>query len=252
MAEYQLRPMSIGEILDGSLTVLRRHFGLFFSLAVVCLGLPTVLELSTSFSEEPNIGMQLLVRILNAIGYLLLTGASVHVVSEAYLNRTPEFGESLRFAGRKMGGLFASGFVAGLVTALATLALIVPGIIVFCGYLVTGPVVVLESLPSATDALSRSWALTKGYKGKAFLLLLIMFLLFAVVLIGMVAVMAVGVALFPPLQIPAMILFACLLLLVYPFSSCVLTLFYYDLRVRKEAFDLEVLEKQMGMPQIPS
>ena len=35
MVTYQLRPMSFGEILDGALTVLRQHFGLFFSLADV-------------------------------------------------------------------------------------------------------------------------------------------------------------------------------------------------------------------------
>jgi hypothetical protein len=36
-------------------------------------------------------------------------------------------------------------------------------------------------------------------------------------------------------------------LFVYPVISCVFTLFYYDLRVRKEGFDLEVLAKQLGL-----
>lgn len=248
MATYQLRPMSVGEILDGSLTVLRRHFGLFLGLAVVCLGLPTVIDLSTVTSQQTNVGLRLLSMLLAFLGYLLLTGASVHVVSEAYLGRTPEFGESLRFALGKMGGLFVSGFAAGIVTFLAFLALIIPAIIVLCGYAVTVPVVVLEPLPSATDALRRSWALTKGYKGKVFLLLLVMLLVGLVAFVGVGFLMGIAV-LFRPLMIPAMILYALLVLFIYPFTSCVQTLLYYDLRVRKEAFDLELLGRQIGLTQ---
>jgi hypothetical protein len=43
------------------------------------------------------------------------------------------------------------------------------------------------------------------------------------------------------------VVFALLYLFYYPFSSCVFTLFYYDLRVRKEAFDLEMLSQQIGI-----
>jgi len=252
LATYQLRPMSVGEILDGSLTVLRQHFGLFFALAVISLGVPTVIDLYTTLSGEPNVGMSLLARLLRAVGYLLLSGASVYVVSEAYLQRTPQLGPALRFAGGRMGGVFISGFAAGLVTLLATIALIVPGIIVACGYAVTVQVVMLESLPSATDSLGRSWALTKGFKGKAFLLYLVMFLLFFCVLFGLAIVVGIAAATAPMLIIPATILMAVLLLFVYPFTSCVLTLFYYDLRVRKEALDLELLGQQIGLSQTGS
>ncbi len=42
------------------------------------------------------------------------------------------------------------------------------------------------------------------------------------------------------------ILSAALPILLTPLFSCVLTLLYYDLRVRREAFDLEVLNEQLG------
>lgn len=251
MATYQLRAMLVGEILDGSLTVLRRHFGLFLGLAVACLGLPTVINLSTTYSGEANLGLQLFSMLLWFLGYLLLTGASVHVVSEAYLGRTPEFGESLRFAVGKMGGLFISGFAVGIVTSLAFLALVIPAIIVFCGLAVTVPVVVLEPLPSATDALRRSWSLTNGQKGRVFLLFLVVVLLALVTLFGVGFLVGIAV-LIRPLMILAMILYALLILFIYPFTSCVQTLLYYDLRVRKEAFDLELLKQQLGPAQTVS
>ncbi|HYL20849.1 MAG TPA: hypothetical protein VEU74_03735 [Gemmatimonadales bacterium] len=38
-------------------------------------------------------------------------------------------------------------------------------------------------------------------------------------------------------------------LLMYPVITCVFTLFYCDLRVRKEGFDLEVLSRRLGSRQ---
>ena len=40
---------------------------------------------------------------------------------------------------------------------------------------------------------------------------------------------------------------AALPILVYPLFSCILTLMYYDLRVRREAFDLQILGQQLGI-----
>ena len=38
MATLELRPLSTGEILDGALALLRRHFTLLFGIAVACEG----------------------------------------------------------------------------------------------------------------------------------------------------------------------------------------------------------------------
>jgi hypothetical protein len=79
-----------------------------------------------------------------------------------------------------------------------------------------------------------------------------MLVIFLVVFFGIGILMGVVEAVLPVLAIPAMSLMACLVLLVYPFSSCVLTLFYYDLRVRKEGLDLELLGQQIGLSQTAS
>jgi len=248
MATYQLRPMSVGEILDGSLALLRRNAALFFSLSVACLGVPTVIELYTEFggTSGPLSGLSLLGNLLRAIGYLLLSGASVYAVSELYLGRTPRVGEALRFATPKMGRLFVSGFAGTIVIFFAALLLVIPGIIVACGYAVAVQAVVLEDLPSGTEALARSWSLTKGFKGKAFVLGCVMIALFLLVFAGAAFVVGITAAVYKPLFLPGLILFMVVILMFYPFSSCVLTLFYYDLRVRREAFDLELLNRHLG------
>jgi hypothetical protein len=60
-------------------------------------------------------------------------------------------------------------------------------------------------------------------------------------------VAALAAIVFKPLMIPAVIGLGLVFLMFYPFTSCVFTLFYYDLRVRKEAFDLELLSRHLGI-----
>jgi hypothetical protein len=248
MADYQLRPLSIGEILDGALVLLRRHFALVLGIAVVCEGIPTAMDvyidLTGGGSQSP--GLSLLDRLLTLVGSVLVTGATVRVVSEAYLGRTPLFGDAMRFAGSRFGTILGANIMSGFLTVLATLALVIPGIVVACGYSVAAEAAALES-GSASEALRRSWDLTKGFKWKALAL--------GVVSIGLILVVYLGAGVLGGIMGEVMggldevlaVLAACVSLLIYPLISCVFTLFYYDLRVRKEGYDLEMLSRQLGL-----
>jgi len=249
MAIYALRPLSTGEILDGALTLLRRHFRLVLWIALAFEGVPTVmdvyLDLAGGGGDHP--GLALLDRILSATGAMLVTGATVRVVSEAYLGRTPRLRDALGFAGDKLGAIFGANFTSGILTALALLALVVPGVVVACGYSVAAEVAALESPGSAGAALRRSWDLTKGFKGKALALWLVAVCLMLAVFLGAGLLGGVLAALGGAFEPVVAVLTAFVSLFVYPVISCVFTLFYYDLRVRKEGFDLEILAKQLGL-----
>jgi hypothetical protein len=250
MATYQLRPLSTGEILDGALVMLRRNFALLMGIAVVCQGVPTILDIYIDLTGGgvQNPGLNLLDRLLTAIGGVFVTGATVRVVSEAYLGKTPEVGEALRFAGNRFGAIFGTNLVSGFLTVLATLAFIIPGIIVACGYSVASTAAALES-GTSTEALRHSWELTKGFRWKALGLwvvtvgMIVLVYLSAGVLGGLLGAM-IGSA-----DLILALLGAAVSLLIYPVISCVFTLFYYDLRVRKEGFDIEMLNNQLsGVP----
>jgi hypothetical protein len=249
MATYQLRPMSAGEILDASFAILRRHFRVLFAVALVCEGVPQALGLYVQFGggvlERP--GLYVVAQCLNLVGYLLMTGATIRVVSEAYLGREPQLSEALDYAVSKMGRTLTAGIAQWVLILLSMLLLIIPGIIVACGLSVTVQAAVLEPLNSGSDGVGRSWSLTKGFKGRALVLGAVVAALFILLGIGVAIVTAVATLISPVLIVPALVLWALVSLLVYPFSSCVFTLFYYDLRVRKEAFDLELLSEQLGI-----
>jgi hypothetical protein len=236
--------MSLGEILDGALAIYRNFFGTLVSIAIVCEGVPAIMavyvELGGGVAAHPVLWLSAI--FASALGGLVAAAATVWVISEAYLGRDPLFSDALGYAWGKMARLFIAGLAKYILIFLASILLFIPGIIVACGYAVVTQVVVLEDLPSATDALGRSWTLTKGHKLKAFGLGLVVFLLIGLPLMVAGALGAFIPGLFATVTVGGQLL----QLMLYPVVGCAFTLFYYDLRVRKEAFDLEFLSRQLS------
>ena len=217
-------------------------------IAVVCEGIPTAMDVYIDLTGggSQNPGLSLLDRLLTLVGSVLVTGATVRVVSEAYLGRTPLFGDAMRFAGSRFGTILGANIMSGFLTVLATLALVIPGIVVACGYSVAAEAAALES-GSAGEALRRSWDLTKGFRWKALALGVVSIGLILVVYLGAGVLGGILGAVMGGLDTVLAVFAACVSLLIYPVISCVFTLFYYDLRVRKEGFDLEMLSRQLGL-----
>ena len=248
MTTYQLRPLSLGEILDGALVLLRRHFALVLGIAIVCEGIPTAMDVYIDLigGASQNPGLNLLDRVLTLVGSVFVTGATVRVVSEAYLGRTPMFGDAMGFAGQRFGPVFGANFLSGLLTVLAMVLLIIPGIIVACGYSVAAQAAALES-GSSGEALRRSWNLTKGFRWKALGLGAVSIALILVVFLGAGLLAGILSGVLGGLDAVLAVLAGGVSLFIYPVISCVFTLFYYDLRVRKEGFDLEMLSRELEL-----
>lgn len=210
--------------------------------------------------------------VLYGAGMLLLTAGSIRVISDSYLGREPQFGDALQFGVGKIVPLFLVGLgktlllfllaiLCGVVVALtgaaggAAVLLIFIEVIaavwlfiyVACGYMVTTPVVVLETLASSFDAFGRSWELTKGARGRVFGLLFVAGLIANVlpaVVLGAVGAMITQLS--PSVTFAWTVVAAVLPVVLTPIVPCVLTLAYYDLRVRREGFDLQLLSDQLG------
>lgn len=247
MATYDLRPLHVGEILDRTFGLYRAHFAILVGIAAVCQGPAAVLSLYVVFGgglyAHPL--LWIVAVVISFFGYLLAAGATLRVISEAYLGHEPELGSALGYAARRMWPLFVAGTTSGLAIGLATLLFLVPGIIVGCGYSVVSQIVVLEQPKRPNDALGRSWELTKGSKNKAFAIGLVVYLITSVP-----ALAIIWLARSTPEM--ANVLGQLATLVLRPIMACALTLFYYDLRVRKEAFDLELLGQGLGLEATPS
>jgi len=135
MATTQLRPMAMGEILDASFVLLRRHAGVFFGVAIVCQGVPTALSLFVEFNggARQHFGLYAFSQLLSFVGYLLITGASIRVVSQAYLGNEPSLSDALDFAFGKLGRTLAAGFATGILVVFALIFFIIPAFVVAPG-----------------------------------------------------------------------------------------------------------------------
>ena len=273
-----LKPMAFGEVLDGSLTIFRRHFVLFVKLGVVALWLPVAMTIYISLAggQQQNLGLSFLANVIAYFAGLFLSASAIRVISDVYLGHEPQFADAISLGASKIWSLFVAGLAKGVivlgiviligivaavtfpsiarggsgVAALVLfLAVTVGGwflVFVGCGYAVTTPVVVLENLPRATDSLGRSWALTKGAKARIFGIFfvasLIVFL--PMVLVGVLAGVLKAASLISGQAVE--VIAAALPIILTPLLSCVITLVYYDLRVRREGFDLQVLSEQLS------
>jgi Membrane domain of glycerophosphoryl diester phosphodiesterase len=246
MAFTSLRPLSVGEILDVSFALYRRHFATLGTIAVLCSGLPVLLSLYIEASGGVlfNLPLALMHYVIFTVLSSIATAATVFVVSESYLGRPLAAKDALRRATPLLSRLILCSLLFAIVVGMGFVMFFIPGIVLLCGLLLAFPSLVLEPGNSPTHALSRSWALTKGSRWRMFGLLVTMALLLYVPLIGLSTVarvmMPVGAVGLPEGTLTLAVV-GVVQMLLYPLFYCVLTVAYYDLRVRKEGFDLEVL-----------
>ncbi|MBA3892243.1 MAG: glycerophosphoryl diester phosphodiesterase membrane domain-containing protein [Gemmatimonadales bacterium] len=248
MASTILRPLSVGEILDVSFTLYRRHFATLGTVAVLCSGLPVLLSLyiEASGGVLQNLPLTLVYYMAFTVLSSIATAATVFVVSESYLGRPLPALAALRRATPLIGRLIVCSLLLAIVVGFGLVLFLIPGIVLLCGLVLAFPSLVLEPGISPTSALSRSWSLTRGSRWRmlGLVVTLVILLYVPIVAIGAMAAMVLptgggGGPLNPGLVALAVV--GVMQMLLYPLLYCVLTVAYYDLRVRKEGFDLEVL-----------
>lgn len=269
MTGLELRPLSLGEVLDRTFSLYRRHFLLFLGIS----GIPQLLVLGFNLGRDtlrPSVGLNLLVLFLVLIvavfAYLFAQGGTILAVSELYLGRPTSIAESLRRVWGEIGPLFGVVVLNGLAIAGAALLLVIPGIYVGCRLLVCVPAALIEQR-GPRESLTRSFDLTRDNAGRAFVILIFCVVLAygAQILFGL----PFGIGMVTSAKDPAMLLFwtamtqissSLATILVQPILLIATSIFYFDLRVRKEAFDLQLMmnpdasrvPRSGGLPSITS
>jgi hypothetical protein len=249
--DVTLRKMSLGDLLDASFALYRRQFVplVFVALATqtIPLALGIYVEASGGMLEHPMAWVVTMILSI-ALGQLGIA-TSTFIVAETYLGGSITPSEAFSRAQPFLGRLVVAAVASGLLYGVGLILFIVPGLIVISALAVTAPAIVLENQPTATAGMGRSWALTKDHRIKVFVAFLVAFMMivlpgialggFSVAAASATGSVTTGVVLFLIVQ-------AVLQVLAYPFLFVLTTLVYYDLRVRKEAYDLEMLSTSLG------
>jgi hypothetical protein len=256
--QYALRPLSVSELLDRTFTFYRNHFVLFLGIAALPNLLPLVLSLALIVARPSSLNFVFLIvsTILTGFMYFVMAalsqGATIIAVSRIQLDQPASIGESFSAIRHRLGGLVLLSLNVGIRVGLGCLLLLVPGIILGLMYALAVPVFVLEER-GGSASLSRSSQLTKGHRGRIFLIYFLLIVLAVIISLVWQAPMTTAWVL-GGIRSPESVVwyqvasqFAGLLTrsLVGPVMTIALALMYYDERVRKEAFDLEHMMRQI-------
>jgi hypothetical protein len=270
-----MRPLNLGETLDASIKIVRARWQTL-ALVMVVISLPIQIanvviissttdvyqagtgifstnHQATTYSDDGAYAAGQAIRIALAfLAYLLGTVACYRAISDAYLGRASGARESLAYATNRLGATLWLTMVlfAGLVVAF--IALIIPFIWLTVAWSVAYPVMLVEGT-GGIGALKRSFRLTESRWWATLARILVAYILVSVVTsVFSLAVIGVAGSVVDDTSFGALVIEQGVGLLTSlvttPFLAAVATLVYFDLRVRKEGFDLALLAERMGGP----
>jgi len=268
-----LRPLSVGEIIDVAVKIWRRHFAILAKIVFVVVAPVQIVSALVAASVTTGGGINTVdatgnttvdggrlaaflagmftAQILSGLAFLISSAAVLRAVSVAYLGGTPDWRESLRAATGRLGSLLWLAFLMGGGLVLAALALFFPFVWLGVSWSVAFPALIAEG-QRGTGALRRSFRLVKGrwwsVFGALFLAFLLQFFIGLVVGVPLGFLTANWDSASAGSLIVSTLISVVSSVITTPFMAAVLVLIYFDLRVRKEGFDLELLSQGVGIP----
>jgi hypothetical protein len=253
----RFEPMTTGVLLDRAFRLYTANFALMLGIAAAAY-VPFYLIMLVI---ESGIGGNLPGRdgtvsaLLFQVAFMVLwasiafpvaSGATTYAISERYLGNDVTIGDALRRGLTHFWPLSLAQITATIRVMFGFLLLIVPGILWMLSYSLIVPAIVIEG-QSSTSSLRRSRDLIRGYRGKTFCILLVVNLL--QVVLGAGVGLIAGIFFSSETGSGAVLSSAMnnlLSIFLTPLGIIAAILLYYDMRIRKEGFDLEMLSRALA------
>jgi hypothetical protein len=277
MAVPEMRPRRVGEILDAAIKLyLGNARVLMGSAAAIVIPLQIISgaillstysdgkDINTGFAgfgrtvtvtpaeAHARLGATAITTLVSLIGSAFVLAACVKALSDAYLGQDTTVRGSLRFGLRRLLPLIALEIVYAIGLVFGFVLLVVPGIWLYAAWSVRVPALIIERA-GPFRALGRSRLLVSGRWWPTAGVLLVSYLM--VVVIGGLVGAALGALALQSGNPSALLAVTISVLsaivsgvLLQPFSASVVTVLYYDLRIRHEGYDIELLADQLGLP----
>ena len=230
MHALPLRARSVGEVLDAGFQLFRSGWT---SMAAATLILVSpVLLLLLFVSAETSVFLGALANLF----FLAASAATVLIASEAYHGRELSALPAVKQALRRFLSVWGAAIIQGFLIGLGVLLLIIPGVIAMALTFGIQPAVMVEGR-SAGDAFTRSRKLAQDSLKHILAVIVVAFLMVGLATVaggflsGLLGLSG-KVALLADYAVPV---------LANPLSACITTALYYDMRIRKEAYDMQVM-----------
>lgn len=269
----RLRPLEVGDLLDETFRMYRRHFFLFAGLSVL-LSIPSAglsgffsyalfngLLQQTNAVEGPNFNFNFLgPTLVAAVVVLLVTlvllpffyGAVTFAACESALGRPVTAAGILGGVMRHYFQLLGYWLLVGLMVIL--FCLLPLWIWIWVSWVSVMPIMLIENVGLGA-AMGRSRRLVEGRWWRTFLIVFLIFIIIEAVRVALGAFIAIGQGLLQIVVSPLIVVWisgatsVIVDSLVNPVFQIAVVLIYFDLRVRREALDLFQLAQ--GLPSPP-
>lgn len=270
----ELRPLGVGEMVDAAIRLYRNNFltlikisaailgpiGLIQIIATIIVGPVDLLTLTVVDPEtttpadifEPLIPIYTVLAVtslLSFLGSVLVEGASLTVLAHHYHGEETDWTDSLRVGWGRFLPLIAATILVSLGAGIGLIFCLVPGVFLFTMWSVTPAALVTERLgPFA--AMGRSYQLVRGRFWPVLGAIVLAYLLYMVAnqIIGVVTGVTTVLGSLDGEQIsflPSVIGSSLVSIVAAPFLAAMITVIYFDLRVRKEGYDLELMARDL-------
>jgi len=259
---FPLRQMGIGELIDAAVRLYRREWKVLIGI-VAFIVIPTtfiqvwITQLALGPLDAPTVpssGALSQVVVVTLVFFVIqflivqpfLVAAIARAAADVYLGEPVTIGGTYRYALSRLVAILWVTILGLLLTLLGFVLLIIPGIIALVRLAFAPAALVVEG-QRGTKAIGRSWRLTKGYFWRTLGTLLLSSIISAIVaailtIPGELVVQGLGPNAWP---ISALVS-ALATVLTTPFGMLVVVLLYFDLRIRKEGFDIEVMARELA------
>ena len=266
----RLRPLEVGDLLDETFRMYRRHFVLFAGISVIASIPSAALSgygsyalfsglLTQTGSRGPDLASVESALVGFGIGALVnlllipfFYGAVTYAACESALGHPVTAGGVFMAVLRRYFHLLGYWLLIGLmIVFFCPLPL---WIWIWVGWVVVMPVIFIENVGLGT-AMGRSWRLVQGRWWRTFLIVFLMFIVVYVVRIALSAFVTLAQALLQ-IVLPSILILGIseattviVASLVNPVIQIAIVLIYFDLRVRREGLDLFQLAQRVAAAQ---
>jgi hypothetical protein len=248
-----LRPMDYGEIFNEAFDLYKRNFGLFAGIgAIVYIPYYLFIGLTARYPTITAVAF-----IVFYIPMAAANGAIIKALADRYLGREATIAGSWGYVFRRLIPYFLTAILAILLLMLGVLLLCVPGIIVaFWLYFLYDVIIVEDRF--YVEAIQRSRELSAGQWGRIFVVAVLSFLLYGAVMLVLGLFVSLqfvfmgkagpGGPAVVPLWVPVSrgLAQGVTTAIVAPIVSLMNVILYFDVRVRKEGYDIDLLAQEMG------
>jgi hypothetical protein len=249
MDSIALRPRKATEIIDAAIEVYRRnpiHFLLLAAIVRVPWLIVQIIYLAPHEGDPDMIITSIYISFGTLITTFIMQGFVVYMASELYLGRETDAFDTMRKVAPRLIPVFFGSLLTSVAIGMGLFLFLFPAIWVTAVVFAVQPAIVLEG-KGVFGAFDRSQKLSERVKTH---------ILSAIGLIVLIRVIVEGGTLFMAAVIPMpelkYVVITVASMIGYPLYGIAYTLIYYDIRIRKEGFDLEMMAKHSAPSSTPA